>query len=104
VDLAKKARERADAAPRTSAVQELAKLIDGDPVLRMDLTRAITGAIEAGYELGYSSSDKLMDIVDYLLTYAPRFSEASLIHCPLNAVLDWPMCMPSGYRFVRIGC
>jgi Phosphatidylserine decarboxylase len=100
-DLAKKARERSGLAPRASAVQELAMLIDGDPVLRMDLTRAITDAIEAGYQLGYSSSDELMDIVDYLMTYAPRFSEASLIHCPLNAVLDWPMCMPSGYALFR---
>ena len=67
-DLAKKARERAGLAPRTSAVQGLSMLIDGDPVLRMDLSRAITDAIEAGYELGYSSSEELMDIVDYLMT------------------------------------
>ena len=100
-DLAKKAQERAGDAPRVSAVADLAALIDGDPVLRMDLTRAIGDAIAAGYELGYSTIDGLMDIVDYLMTYAPRFSEASLIHCPLNAVLDWPMCMPSGYALFR---
>jgi phosphatidylserine decarboxylase len=35
------------------------------------------------------------------MTYAPPFSEANLIHCPLNAVLDWPMCMPSGYALFR---
>ncbi len=100
-DLAKKACERAGLAPRTSAVQELAMLIEGDPVMRMDLTRAISDAIEAGYELGYSTIDELMDVIDYLMTYPPRFSEASLIHCPLNAVLDWPMCMPSGYALFR---
>jgi phosphatidylserine decarboxylase len=100
-DLAKQAQERAGLAPRVSAVVELAALINGDPVLRMDLTRAIGEAVEAGYELGYSTVDELMDIVDYLMTYAPRFSEASLIHCPLNAVLDWPMCMPSGYALFR---
>jgi phosphatidylserine decarboxylase len=100
-DLARKARERAGLAPRASAVQEFAALIDGDPVLRMQLSRAITEAVEAGYELGYSSGDELMDIIDYLMTYAPRFSEASLIHCPLNAVIDWPMCMPAGYALFR---
>ena len=42
-----------------------------------------------------------MSIVNYAMTYAPPFSESSLIHCPLNAVLDWPMCMPSGYSFFR---
>ncbi|SOE46086.1 phosphatidylserine decarboxylase [Burkholderia sp. OK233] len=100
-DLAKQARKRAGQAPRVNAVEELAALINGDPVLRMDLARAIGDAIAAGYELGYSTINELIDIVDYLMTYAPRFSEASLIHCPLNAVLDWPMCMPSGYALFR---
>ncbi|WP_213766229.1 phosphatidylserine decarboxylase family protein [Caballeronia sp. dw_19] len=100
-DLAAKARRRAGQAPRVSVVEELATLIGNDPVLRMDLTRAINDAVTAGYELGYSTIDELIDIVDYLMTYAPRFSEASLIHCPLNAVLDWPMCMPSGYALFR---
>lgn len=100
-DLARQARERAGTTLRTSAVEELASLVDGDPIHQMNLTRAITEAADAGYELGYSSIGELMDVIDYLMTYAPRFSEASLIHCPLNAVLDWPMCMPSGYALFR---
>jgi phosphatidylserine decarboxylase len=36
-----------------------------------------------------------------MMTYAPRFSESSLIHCPLNTLLDWPMVMPSGYALFR---
>nr|WKF55631.1 Phosphatidylserine decarboxylase proenzyme [Paraburkholderia busanensis] len=100
-ELAARARERAGHAPRTSAVEALAALVQGDPVLRMDMTRAIAQARHAGYELGYASIDELMVIIDYLMTYAPPFSETSLIHCPLNAVLDWPMCMPSGYALFR---
>lgn len=100
-DIARRARERTGAAPRSTAVDELALLIENDPVLRMELTQAITEATDSGFELGYSTVDELMDIIDFLMTYAPRFSEASLIHCPLNAVLDWPMCMPSGYAFFR---
>ncbi|WP_233838145.1 phosphatidylserine decarboxylase family protein [Paraburkholderia sp. ZP32-5] len=99
--LAAKARERASRGPRTSAVAELAELVQGDPVLRMDMTRAIDQARQAGYVLGYTSIDELMTIIDYLMTYAPPFSESDLIHCPLNAVLDWPMCMPSGYALFR---
>ncbi|WP_018434945.1 phosphatidylserine decarboxylase family protein [Paraburkholderia atlantica] len=99
--LAEKARERARTAPRTRAVAELAALIEGDPVLRMDMTRAILQAQQAGYVLGYATIDELMTVVDYLMTYAPPFSESDLIHCPLNAVLDWPMCMPSGYALFR---
>ena len=100
-DLAARARERGADAPRTSAVIELAALVNGDPVLRMDMTRAIEQAQKDGYVLGYSSIDELMSMVDYLMTYSPPFSETSLIHCPLNAVLDWPMCMPSGYALFR---
>ncbi|MGF6442071.1 phosphatidylserine decarboxylase family protein [Paraburkholderia youngii] len=99
--LAAKARERARTAPRTRAVAELAALIEGDPVLRMDMTRAMMQAQQAGYVLGYATIDELMTLVDYLMTYAPPFSESDLIHCPLNAVLDWPMCMPSGYALFR---
>jgi phosphatidylserine decarboxylase len=101
LELAARAFERENTTPRTSAVEELAGLVSGDPVLRMDMTRAITQAQEEGHVLGYSSIDELMAIIDYLMTYAPPFSETSLIHCPLNAVLDWPMCMPSGYALFR---
>lgn len=100
-DLAARARARGIDTPRTSAVIELAALVNGDPVLRMDMTRAIEQAQNEGYVLGYSSIDELMSIIDYLMTYSPPFSETSLIHCPLNAVLDWPMCMPSGYALFR---
>ncbi|QGZ67062.1 phosphatidylserine decarboxylase family protein [Paraburkholderia acidisoli] len=101
LEMAAHAREQANGTLRNAAVQELAALVKGDPVLRMDLTRAIMQARDAGYVLGYSTIDELMSIVDYCMTYAPPFSETSLIHCPLNAVLDWPMCMPSGYALFR---
>jgi phosphatidylserine decarboxylase len=93
VELATRAFERIVTAPRTSAVEKLAVLVSGEPVLSMDMTKAITQAQEAGYVLGYSSIDELMAIIDYLMAYASPFSETGLIHCPLNAVLDWPMCM-----------
>ncbi|MEQ5844362.1 MULTISPECIES: phosphatidylserine decarboxylase family protein [Paraburkholderia] len=101
VEIAAKAFARAAGTPRTVVVDELAALANGDPVLRMDMTRAIHEAQDAGYVLGYSTIDELMAIIDFLMTYAPPFSEASLIHCPLNAVLDWPMCMPSGHALFR---
>lgn len=100
-EIAAKARTRATKAPRASVVDELASLVYGDPVPRMNMTRAIREAGDAGYVLGYSTIDELMAIIDYLLTYAPPFSETGLIHCPLNALLDWPMCMPSGYALFR---
>lgn len=100
-ELATRALERAGTVPCTTPVRELAELVQNDAVLRMDLTNAIGEALDSGFELGYRTIDELMAIVDYTMTYAPPFSESSLIHCPLNAVLDWPMCMPSGYALFR---
>ncbi|GLU33760.1 phosphatidylserine decarboxylase family protein [Trinickia caryophylli] len=99
--LAARARERAAKAQPASVVRAFSALVHDDPVLRMNLTRAIDEALEAGYRLGYASIDELMIVLDYILTYAPPYSEKSLIHCPINALLDWPMCMPSGYAVFR---
>lgn len=99
--LAERARSRNGGAPRAGVVHDLAELVKNDPVLRMAASRAIEEAIGEGYELGYTRVDELMNIIDYLMTYAPPFSDSSLVHCPLNAVLDWLMCMPSGYALFR---
>lgn len=94
-------RRNGGAPPRAGVVHDLAQLVKNDPVLNMAASRAIDEALGEGYELGYANVDELMTIIDYLMTYAPPFSESSLVHCPLNAVLDWPMCMPSGYALFR---
>ncbi|AOJ33315.1 phosphatidylserine decarboxylase family protein [Burkholderia metallica] len=86
---------------RTPAVQEFARLFDDDALLRMSVVRAIDEAAEAGHRLGYASVGELMTVLDFLMTYTPPFSEASLIVCPINAFLDWPMCMPSGHALFR---
>ncbi|KVL05044.1 phosphatidylserine decarboxylase family protein [Burkholderia territorii] len=99
--IAAAARAHAGERLRTPAVQALAQLFDDDPVLRMNLTRAIGEAREAGRTLGYASIGELMTVIDHLMTYTPPFSESSLIVCPLNAFLDWPMCMPSGHAVFR---
>lgn len=104
LDLARKAQQRASrlqGMPRASVVKDLSDLVSGDAVLRMNLTRAIGEAREAGYELGYTSIEELMSIVDFLMTYAPPFDPSLPVATPLNAVLEWPMCMPSGYAVFR---
>lgn len=99
--LAQRALARDRAGPRAGVVRDLARLVKNDPVLAMAASRAIDEARGEGYELGYADIDELMAVIDYLMTYAPPFSESSLVHCPLNAVLDWLMCMPSGYALFR---
>ncbi|PRF28883.1 phosphatidylserine decarboxylase [Burkholderia multivorans] len=99
--IAADARARAGERLRTPAVQELARLFDDHAVLHMGLSRAIDEALATGRDLGYRSIGELMTVIDYLMTYTPPFSESSLIVCPLNAFLDWPMCMPSGRAVFR---
>jgi phosphatidylserine decarboxylase len=82
-------------------VRDLAVLINDDPVLRMYLERAIHQAIRRGHTLGYTSIHELMLAINQIMTYAPPFDETELVGCPLNALLDWPMCMPSGFGFFR---
>ena len=99
--LAAGAYERGGATLRANPVRELSELVQNDAVLRMDLSNAIAEALERGCQLGYRTIEELMLIIDFTMSYAPPFSESSLIHCPLNAILDWPMCMPSGYALFR---
>lgn len=99
--IANEARMHAGKRLRTPAVQALARLFDDDAVLRMGLARAIDEALEAGRTPGYASIGELMTVIDHLMTYTPPFSESSLIVCPVNAFLDWPMCMPSGHAVFR---
>ncbi|MEX3843697.1 phosphatidylserine decarboxylase family protein [Paraburkholderia sp. BR10882] len=101
LEIARQARARAARAALSSVVQDLGKLIDGDPVLRMNLARAISEALEQGKQLGYSDIHELLAIIDYLTTYSPPFDSDAPMATPLNTVLEWPMCMPSGYAVFR---
>jgi phosphatidylserine decarboxylase len=98
---AQEARKRAPGAPLTPPVQDLATLVNTDPVLRMYFTQAIEQAIAAGHDLGYRTIDELMALIDVIMTYAPPFDTTELVGCPLNALLDWPMCMPAGFPLFR---
>ncbi|WP_421047860.1 phosphatidylserine decarboxylase family protein [Paraburkholderia sp. A1RI-2L] len=101
LQIAAAARERSRSAPAAPVVRQLAELVQRDAVLRMNLSRAIDDALARGYELGYTDVDELMTIVDYLASYAPPFDAQVPLATPLNLVLDWPMCMPSGYAVFR---
>ncbi|GCB05748.1 phosphatidylserine decarboxylase [Ralstonia sp. SET104] len=100
-ELVAQALSRPAKTPLVAAVRALANLIDSEPALRMHLACAIDEARDHGYELGYKDSAELLLAIDHTVTGAPRFSETALVVCPLNALLDWPMCMPSGYALFR---
>ena len=87
--------------PLTPSVQALADTIESEPLLRMHLTQAIRQATARGYDLGYVDIPGLMALLDAVMHYAPPFSTSELVGCPINALLDWPMCMPSGFAFFQ---
>jgi len=82
-------------------VQAFSDLVENTPLLRMHLTQAINEAIAAGYTLGYKDIPSLMVLINGIMTYAPPFDTTALVGCPINALLDWPMCMPSGFAFFQ---
>ena len=65
------------------------------------MARAIDEARDRGYVLGYRDTRELLLAIDHVVTTAPRFNESSMVVCPINALLDWPICMPSGYALFR---
>jgi phosphatidylserine decarboxylase len=96
-----RARKQAAATPLAGVVSEFADFVGRDAVLRMNLIRAIEEAKSEGFELGYANIDELILVINHLLSYAPPFSDSSAIILPLNAVFEWPMCMPSGHAVFR---
>ena len=101
-ELAKQAKARRADKTLFPVVSDLAALVNGTPELRMYFTQAIEQALAAGKKLGYSSFDELIPLIDRVMTYSPPFNATSeLVGCPLNALLDWPMCMPAGFALFR---
>lgn len=89
------------AKPLHPEVRNLGDLINNDPILRMEFTMAIEQATEAGHHLSYSNIEDLLILINNVLTEAPSFDHSELVGCPLNALLDWIMCMPAGYAAFR---
>jgi phosphatidylserine decarboxylase len=94
-------RARSVDAALSPAMNGLAVLLDADPILRMDLTQAIFEAQGRGYDLGFASIPELLSLMAGTITQAPPFDETSLVGCPINALLDPIMNMPSGYALFR---
>lgn len=39
----------------------------------------------------------MLEVLNMILTSPPEFNNSSLVGCPINAILDWPMGTQSGY-------
>lgn len=90
----------------SAPVRKLSDLIEETPLLHMHLTQAIHHAqmLEKTHpeiQLGYSSIAELMVLIDAVMTLSIPFSTSSLVGCPIQALFDWPMCMPEGFAFFQ---
>jgi phosphatidylserine decarboxylase len=100
-ELLQKAKHESAKTEPAGVVSDFASFIRRDAVVRMNLSRAIGEARERGYELGYTNIDELVLVLNHLLSYAPPFDDSSAIILPMNAIFEWPMCMPSGHAVFR---
>ncbi|MFJ2991330.1 phosphatidylserine decarboxylase family protein [Pandoraea sp. NPDC087047] len=100
-EFVRRARARTTTTPLSPTVARMRDCVLDDPVRRMDFSLAISQAWDDGHRLGFEDIDTLMQTIDYVVTTAPAFDTKSLIVCPINALLDWLMCMPSGYACFR---
>ena len=89
------------AVPVSPGIKNLRSLVNSDPILRMNFTMAILQAEAQGYELGYRSYDELFMLINTAIMQAVPFDETALVGCPVNALLDPLMNMPSGYALFR---
>lgn len=89
--------------PLHQEVQELADLVDGDPVVRMYFTRMIreVPSTKRYREHHLASVDQLLQLVNAVLTMAPEYDSSVLVGCPLSAILDWAMGTPAGFAAFR---
>ncbi len=82
-------------------VKTFERTIMEDPFLRMGLTQAINEAV-VQYSLPYRDIHELCLLINTVIQEAVPFQlYTDMVGCPLNALLDWPMCMPSGYEVFR---
>ena len=85
----------------TPPVAALARLVHRDPLLRQTLEQAIHEAEAAGLPLAAHDVEGLMAAIDDTVTRAIPFTTCPLVGCPLNALLDSLMRVPSGQAFFR---
>lgn len=100
-NLAKRVRE-SPAKELIPSVQALALLINDTPVIRMNLTLSIEQAIAEGYDLGYSSIEELIALINEVVTRSIPFDKTYSVGVPLYALLQWPMRMTSGLALFRM--
>jgi phosphatidylserine decarboxylase len=96
-------RDKAEKVALQPVIEEFAKLIDDDPVVRMYVTQMIE---QVPHAKRYSKRHlenvaQMLQLINEIIGRAPEYNETGLVGVPLNAVLDWCMGTPAGFAAFR---
>ena len=85
------------------AVEDFRELINGDPIVRLLITRMIEQVpdIKPYNRRHLHDVDQLLRLIDEVIGRAPEYNETGFVGVPLNAVLDWCMATPAGFAAFR---
>lgn len=102
-DLARQAEAKEGTTPFHPVIREFQGLIERDPVARLYLSEMIAqippGDREGANHL--TSVDRLLTLINEVLTRAPDYNATGLVGTPLNAILDQAMGTPAGLAAFR---
>ncbi len=90
-------------------IADFKEAIRTDPIMRMALTEMIYQVpkwhkdhqIEGCDNAYLESIDQMLEMINQVLTEAPKYNNTELVGCPINAILDWCMCTPAGGEAFR---
>ncbi len=86
----------------TTPVDDFANFINANPLLRMTFSQSITQAKEnRPEEFPFETVEEVIAAMQAVMTMSPKFEQTDLVGCPLNAVINWPMCTTAGFAFFR---
>jgi len=94
---------RADArgeVPLLPVVEEFRQLIERDPVVSMlfaSMLRQVPYNQTPDYEPQVRTVDKLLRLLNHILTEAPEYNDTALVGCPIVAILCWAMGTHAGF-------
>ncbi|MEM7071606.1 MAG: phophatidylserine decarboxylase associated domain-containing protein [Pseudomonadota bacterium] len=76
--------------------------VTNNPLLRMTFLESITQAKEnRPEEFPFTTIEGVVNAMNTVMTMSPKYDTTDLVGCPLNAVVNWPMCTTAGFAFFR---
>jgi phosphatidylserine decarboxylase len=86
--------------PLLPVVDDFRRLIEDDPEIYM-LFRFMLQQVpyhrSPTHETQVKTVEKLLGLLNHVMTHAPEYNDTGLVGCPINAILDWAMGTRAGF-------